>query len=71
MDALQMPTMRKRRVANTSLPKRLGRREWKDFDPYYAKDADGNSSYSYLWLAQQDPTLWTHELDLRPAQEKF
>ena len=26
---------------------------------------------AYLWLAQQDPTLWTHELDLRPAQEKF
>ena len=26
---------------------------------------------TYLWLAQQDPTLWTHELDLRPAQERF
>ncbi|EGP91505.1 uncharacterized protein MYCGRDRAFT_107473 [Zymoseptoria tritici IPO323] len=26
---------------------------------------------TYLWLANQDPTLWTHELDLRPAQEKF
>jgi len=26
---------------------------------------------TYLWLSQQDPTLWTHELDLRPAQEKF
>lgn len=26
---------------------------------------------TYLWLAQQHPTLWTHELDLRPAQEKF
>lgn len=26
---------------------------------------------TYLWLAQQEPTLWTHELDLRPAQEKF
>ncbi|KAK5711234.1 hypothetical protein LTR15_012522 [Elasticomyces elasticus] len=26
---------------------------------------------TYLWLHQQDPTLWTHELDLRPAQEKF
>lgn len=30
-------------------------------------DAMGNS----LWLSQQEPTLWTHELDLRPAQEKF
>ncbi|KAK0947951.1 hypothetical protein LTR29_000474 [Friedmanniomyces endolithicus] len=26
---------------------------------------------TYLWLHEQDPTLWTHELDLRPAQEKF
>jgi len=25
----------------------------------------------YLHLAQQEPTLWTHELDMRPAQEKF
>lgn len=26
---------------------------------------------TYLWLARQEPTLWVHELDLRPAQEKF
>lgn len=26
---------------------------------------------TYLWLANQEPDLWTHELDLRPAQEKF
>lgn len=26
---------------------------------------------TYLWLANQEPTLWTHELDLRPAQERF
>lgn len=26
---------------------------------------------TYLWLSQQEPTVWTHELDLRPAQEKF
>ena len=25
----------------------------------------------YLSLAQQEPALWTHELDMRPAQEKF
>jgi hypothetical protein len=25
----------------------------------------------YLQLVQQEPCLWTHELDLRPAQEKF
>lgn len=26
---------------------------------------------TYLWLSQQTPELWTHELDMRPAQEKF
>ncbi|KAI9871899.1 MAG: hypothetical protein M1830_002297 [Pleopsidium flavum] len=26
---------------------------------------------TYLWLADQGPELWTHELDMRPAQEKF
>ncbi|CAK1355905.1 hypothetical protein CB0940_00421 [Cercospora beticola] len=26
---------------------------------------------TYLYLHNQHPTLWTHELDLRPAQEKF
>ena len=26
---------------------------------------------TYLWLAEQEPTLYTHELDIRPAQEKF
>ncbi|KAG8626288.1 hypothetical protein KVT40_005233 [Elsinoe batatas] len=26
---------------------------------------------TYLWLHQQGPELWTRELDLRPAQEKF
>lgn len=26
---------------------------------------------TYLYLSQQEPALWTHELDLRPAQEKF
>lgn len=25
----------------------------------------------YLSLSQQEPALWTHELDMRPAQEKF
>lgn len=24
-----------------------------------------------LWLSEQEPCLWTHELDMRPAQEKF
>ena len=23
----------------------------------------------YLHLVQQEPTVWTHKLDLRPAQE--
>lgn len=26
---------------------------------------------TYLFLHQQGPELWTHELDMRPAQEKF
>ena len=26
---------------------------------------------TYMFLAGQEPALWTHELDLRPAQEKF
>ena len=25
----------------------------------------------YLHLSEQEPSLWTHELDMRPAQEKF
>ncbi|KAF2172887.1 hypothetical protein M409DRAFT_49400 [Zasmidium cellare ATCC 36951] len=35
---------------------------------HMSADAVGKT---YLWLAQQEPALWTHELDLRPAQEKF
>ncbi|PQE16615.1 hypothetical protein CJF30_00003309 [Rutstroemia sp. NJR-2017a BBW] len=26
---------------------------------------------TYLWLSEQEPVLWTHELDMRPAAEKF
>ena len=26
---------------------------------------------AYLWLVEQGPSLWTHELDMRPPQEKF
>lgn len=26
---------------------------------------------TYLYLHSQEPELWTHELDMRPAQEKF
>ena len=26
---------------------------------------------TYLFLHHQDPTLWTRELDMRPAYEKF
>jgi len=26
---------------------------------------------TYLWLAGQEPALWTHELDMRPALERF
>lgn len=26
---------------------------------------------TYLWLSQQPSSLWTHELDMRPAQESF
>ena len=35
---------------------------------YMSADAVGKE---YLHLIQQEPTLWTHELDMRPAQEKF
>jgi len=47
------------------------------------EDADNNETRSgkhiaaeavgktYLWLSEQSPTLLTHELDMRPAQEKF
>lgn len=35
---------------------------------HIAAQAVGNT---YLFLHNQHPTLWTHELDLRPAQEKF
>ncbi len=26
---------------------------------------------SYLWLAKQEPSAWTYELDLRPSDEQF
>jgi hypothetical protein len=26
---------------------------------------------TYLWLHEQEPCLWTSELDMRPACEKF
>lgn len=26
---------------------------------------------TYLWLSEQSVDLWTHELDMRPAQERF
>lgn len=26
---------------------------------------------TYLFLSRQEPALWTHELDLRPALERF
>ncbi|RAL64451.1 hypothetical protein DID88_001927 [Monilinia fructigena] len=26
---------------------------------------------TYLWLSEQEPGLWTHGLDMRPAVEKF
>ncbi|CAL3965715.1 unnamed protein product [Diplocarpon coronariae] len=31
----------------------------------------GTLGKTYLWLSQQEPERWTHELDLRPAAEKF
>ncbi|MEM6496994.1 MAG: SDR family NAD(P)-dependent oxidoreductase [Pseudomonadota bacterium] len=30
-----------------------------------------NIARSYLWLARQEPSAWTHELDLRPFDEQF
>lgn len=38
------------------------------FGKKMSADAVGKT---YLWLHQQEPELWTHELDMRPACEKF
>ena len=35
---------------------------------YMSADAVG---LEYWHLCEQEPALWTHELDMRPAQEKF
>lgn len=35
---------------------------------YMSADAVGKE---YWHLCEQEPALWTHELDMRPAQEKF
>ena len=37
-------------------------------EQYMNADAVGRE---YLHLVQQEPTVWTHELDLRPAQEMY
>jgi NAD(P)-dependent dehydrogenase (short-subunit alcohol dehydrogenase family) len=45
-----------------SVKQKVKRRE------FMSADAVGKE---YLHLVQQEPDLWTHELDLRPAMEKF
>jgi NAD(P)-dependent dehydrogenase (short-subunit alcohol dehydrogenase family) len=41
-------------------------------DVVVGKKMSGESvGETYLWLARQPPSLWVHELDLRPAMESF
>lgn len=43
---------------------RFGGNEGRSIDPVDAARA-------YRWLAEQPPSAWTHELDLRPQSERF
>ena len=49
---------------------RIADGEGEEFDTGKSIRADAVGK-EYLHLHEQEPTLWTHELDLRPAQEKF
>lgn len=53
-------------IANGSIEDKNG--EDQRIGKKMSADAVGKT---YLWLSQQQPELWTHELDLRPAAEKF
>jgi len=53
-------------IANGSIEDKQG--EDQRVGKKMSADAVGKT---YLWLSQQEPELWTHELDLRPAAEKF
>ncbi|KAI9049273.1 hypothetical protein LZ554_007120 [Drepanopeziza brunnea f. sp. 'monogermtubi'] len=53
-------------IANGSIEDKNG--EDQRIGKKMSADAVGKT---YLWLSQQEPELWTHELDLRPAAEKF
>ncbi|KAI0359711.1 NAD-P-binding protein [Trametes cingulata] len=58
-------------LTDLSLSRRPGEagETWKA-DPNVRLDADSIAK-SYLYLAQQDRSAWTWELDLRPAHEKW
>jgi len=53
-------------IANGSIEDKQG--EDQRVGKKMSADAVGKT---YLWLSEQGPELWTHELDLRPAAEKF
>ncbi|KAJ4330068.1 hypothetical protein N0V87_010328 [Didymella glomerata] len=53
-------------IANGSIEDKDG--EDQKIGKKMSADAVGET---YLWLHRQKPCLWTHELDMRPAAEKF
>ncbi|KAL2068071.1 hypothetical protein VTL71DRAFT_16169 [Oculimacula yallundae] len=53
-------------IANGSIEDKNG--EDQRIGKKMSADAVGKT---YLWLSQQEPELWCHELDMRPAAEKF
>ncbi|PMD43623.1 NAD(P)-binding protein [Hyaloscypha variabilis F] len=53
-------------IANGGIEDKIG--EDQRIGKKMSADAVGKT---YLWLSQQEPELWTHELDMRPAAEKF
>ena len=53
-------------IANGAIEDREG--EDQEVGKKMSADAVGKT---YLWLSEQEPELWTHELDMRPAAEKF
>ncbi|CZS93646.1 related to oxidoreductase, short chain dehydrogenase/reductase family [Rhynchosporium agropyri] len=53
-------------IANGSIEDKNG--EDQRIGKKMSADAVGKT---YLWLSQQEPELWCHELDMRPAAEKY
>ncbi|PMD23494.1 hypothetical protein NA56DRAFT_623321 [Hyaloscypha hepaticicola] len=53
-------------IANGAIEDKDG--EGQKFGKKMSADTVGKT---YLWLLEQEPELWTHELGMRPAAEKF